>query len=150
MRNNLSSDDNRFRVWRPRRERLNPVFTLQRYTAPTAGVMVGGTIAENTRSPIALMHGTVTAQRWFVWFLHVLVSIQIFTIIADPTDSEVCSSTNQFKFNVEVYAENIMSDGMRRYRQFMDGHTNVHDEVMSGQSFVVKDGLGRKVNENSS
>ncbi|GFU23444.1 uncharacterized protein TNCV_4447511 [Trichonephila clavipes] len=64
MRNNLSSDDNRFRVWRPRRERLNPVFTLQRYTAPTAGVMVGGTIAENTRSPIALMHGTVTAQRF--------------------------------------------------------------------------------------
>ncbi|PRD30264.1 UNVERIFIED_CONTAM: hypothetical protein NCL1_26965 [Trichonephila clavipes] len=78
MRNNLSSDDNRFRVWRPRRERLNPVFTLQRYTAPTAGVMVGGTIAENTRSPIALMHGTVTAQRYVYVILqpHVLPFMQ--------------------------------------------------------------------------
>ncbi|GFV97629.1 transposable element Tcb1 transposase [Trichonephila clavipes] len=37
---NLSSDDNRVRVWRPRGERLNPAFALQRYTAPTAGVMV--------------------------------------------------------------------------------------------------------------
>ncbi|GFV09795.1 hypothetical protein TNCV_2598501 [Trichonephila clavipes] len=37
---NLSSDDNRVRVWRPRGERLNPAFALQRHTAPTAGVMV--------------------------------------------------------------------------------------------------------------
>ncbi|GFV37311.1 transposable element Tcb2 transposase [Trichonephila clavipes] len=29
-RSNLSSDDNRVRVWRPRGERLNAVFTLQR------------------------------------------------------------------------------------------------------------------------
>ncbi|GFU57281.1 transposable element Tcb2 transposase [Trichonephila clavipes] len=36
----LSSDDNRVRVWRPRGERFNPVFALQRHTAPTAGVMV--------------------------------------------------------------------------------------------------------------
>ncbi|GFW19799.1 transposable element Tcb2 transposase [Trichonephila clavipes] len=36
---NLSSDDNRVRVWRPRGERLNPAFALQRHTAPTAGVM---------------------------------------------------------------------------------------------------------------
>ncbi|GFV72616.1 uncharacterized protein TNCV_2602231 [Trichonephila clavipes] len=33
----LSSDDNRVRVWRPRSERLNPAFALQRHTAPTAG-----------------------------------------------------------------------------------------------------------------
>ncbi|GFW13473.1 transposable element Tcb2 transposase [Trichonephila clavipes] len=33
---NLSSDDNRFRVWRPRDERLNPAFVVQRHTAPTA------------------------------------------------------------------------------------------------------------------
>ncbi|GFT74017.1 transposable element Tcb2 transposase [Trichonephila clavipes] len=45
FRFNLSSDDNRIRVWRPRGERLNPAFALQRYTAPTAGVMVWGTIA---------------------------------------------------------------------------------------------------------
>ncbi|GFU45342.1 transposable element Tcb1 transposase [Trichonephila clavipes] len=35
----LSSDDNRVRVGRPRGEHLNPGFTLQRHTAPTAGVM---------------------------------------------------------------------------------------------------------------
>ncbi|GFX07743.1 transposable element Tcb2 transposase [Trichonephila clavipes] len=35
---NLSSDDNRVRVWRPLGERLNPAFALQRHTVPTAGV----------------------------------------------------------------------------------------------------------------
>ncbi|GFY22070.1 transposable element Tcb2 transposase [Trichonephila clavipes] len=34
---NLSSDDNGVRVWRPRGERLNPTFALQRHTALTAG-----------------------------------------------------------------------------------------------------------------
>ncbi|GFW61189.1 transposable element Tcb1 transposase [Trichonephila clavipes] len=48
---NLSSDHNRVRVWRPSGERLNPAFALQRHTAPTAGVMVLGAIAYNTRSP---------------------------------------------------------------------------------------------------
>ncbi|GFY21954.1 transposable element Tcb2 transposase [Trichonephila clavipes] len=37
---NLSSDDNRVRVGRPRGERLNPAFALQRHTTLTAGVMV--------------------------------------------------------------------------------------------------------------
>ncbi|GFY00970.1 transposable element Tcb2 transposase [Trichonephila clavipes] len=36
---NLSSDDTRVHVWSFRGERLNPVFTLQRHTAPTAGMM---------------------------------------------------------------------------------------------------------------
>ncbi|GFV05965.1 transposable element Tcb2 transposase [Trichonephila clavipes] len=44
---NLSSDNNRVRVWRPRGERLNPAFALQRHTAPTAGVMVWSAIAYN-------------------------------------------------------------------------------------------------------
>ncbi|GFV04510.1 transposable element Tcb2 transposase [Trichonephila clavipes] len=35
---NLSSDDSRVRLWRPRGERLNSVFALQRHTTPTAGV----------------------------------------------------------------------------------------------------------------
>ncbi|GFW98990.1 hypothetical protein TNCV_1782091 [Trichonephila clavipes] len=35
------SDDNRFRVWRHRGERLNPAFALQRHTAPTADVKQG-------------------------------------------------------------------------------------------------------------
>ncbi|GFX86275.1 transposable element Tcb2 transposase [Trichonephila clavipes] len=33
---NLSSDDNRVRVWRPRGEHFNPAFVLHRHTAPTA------------------------------------------------------------------------------------------------------------------
>ncbi|GFX74104.1 transposable element Tcb2 transposase [Trichonephila clavipes] len=49
---NLSSDDNCVRVWRPRGERLNPAFALQRHTAPTAGVMIWGVIAYNTRISI--------------------------------------------------------------------------------------------------
>ncbi|GFW75327.1 transposable element Tcb2 transposase [Trichonephila clavipes] len=59
---NLSSDDSRVRVWRPRGERLNPAFAVQRHNTPTAGVMVWGAIAYNTRSALVLIHGTITAQ----------------------------------------------------------------------------------------
>ncbi|GFT53481.1 transposable element Tcb1 transposase [Trichonephila clavipes] len=58
---NLSSDDNRVR--RPRGERLDPAFVLKRHTALTAGVMVWGVIVYNTRSPLELIRGTLTAQR---------------------------------------------------------------------------------------
>ncbi|GFT58422.1 transposable element Tcb1 transposase [Trichonephila clavipes] len=54
---NLSSDGNRVLVWRPRGERLNPAFALQRHTAPTAGVMVWDFIAYNTWSPLVLIRG---------------------------------------------------------------------------------------------
>ncbi|GFV16629.1 transposable element Tcb2 transposase [Trichonephila clavipes] len=57
-----SSDDNHVRVWRPRDKHLNPAFTLQRHIAPTAGVTVWGAIAYNTRSPLVLIHVTMTAQ----------------------------------------------------------------------------------------
>ncbi|GFX73570.1 transposable element Tcb2 transposase [Trichonephila clavipes] len=60
----LSSDDNRVRVWRPRGDRLNPGFALQRHTAPTADVMVWGALAYNTWSLLVLIHGTKTAQRY--------------------------------------------------------------------------------------
>ncbi|GFY06001.1 transposable element Tcb2 transposase [Trichonephila clavipes] len=60
---NLRSD-NHVRVWRTRGERLNLAFTLQRHTAPTACVVVWGAIAYNTRSPLVLIHGTMTAQRY--------------------------------------------------------------------------------------
>ncbi|GFV13144.1 transposable element Tcb2 transposase [Trichonephila clavipes] len=49
----------------PRGKRLNSAFALQRHTAPTAGVMVWGVIAYNTRSPQVLIRGTMTAQ-WYV------------------------------------------------------------------------------------
>ncbi|GFX77205.1 transposable element Tcb2 transposase [Trichonephila clavipes] len=61
---NFSCDDNRVREWRPRGEHLNPDFALQQQTAPTAGVIVWGAIASNTRSPLVLIHGTMTAQRY--------------------------------------------------------------------------------------
>ncbi|GFT33598.1 transposable element Tcb2 transposase [Trichonephila clavipes] len=61
---NFSSDGNRVRVWRPRGEHLKPAFALQRHTAPTAGVMVWGAIAYNTWSLLALIRGTMTAQRY--------------------------------------------------------------------------------------
>ncbi|GFX85546.1 transposable element Tcb1 transposase [Trichonephila clavipes] len=60
---NLNSDDNRVRAWRPRGERLNPAFVLQRHTAPTAGVMESGAIAFNSRSSLVLICVTMTAQR---------------------------------------------------------------------------------------
>ncbi|GFX15868.1 transposable element Tcb2 transposase [Trichonephila clavipes] len=60
---NLSSDDNRVRVWRPLGEHLNPAFALQRQTTPTAILMVLDAIAYNTRSPPVLIHVTMTAQR---------------------------------------------------------------------------------------
>ncbi|GFX53160.1 transposable element Tcb2 transposase [Trichonephila clavipes] len=61
---NLNSDDNRVRVWRPRGERFNPAFALERHTAFTAGVMVWGYIAINTRSPLVLIRRTMTAQQY--------------------------------------------------------------------------------------
>ncbi|GFV88087.1 transposable element Tcb2 transposase [Trichonephila clavipes] len=62
---NLSSDDNRVRVWRIRGERLNPAFALQRQTALIAGVIV-------------LIRGTMTAQRYVHGILqpHVLPLMQ--------------------------------------------------------------------------
>ncbi|GFY08449.1 uncharacterized protein TNCV_1358531 [Trichonephila clavipes] len=59
---NLSSDDNRVQVGRLRRERSNPVFALHRHTAPTAGGMVWSAITYNTRSPLVLISGPMTAQ----------------------------------------------------------------------------------------
>ncbi|GFV43828.1 transposable element Tcb1 transposase [Trichonephila clavipes] len=48
----------------PRGERLNPTFALQRHTAATAGAIVWGVIAYNTRSPLVLIRDTMTAQRY--------------------------------------------------------------------------------------
>ncbi|GFW87717.1 transposable element Tcb2 transposase [Trichonephila clavipes] len=61
---NLSSDDNRVRVWRSRGERFNPAFDLQRHTVPTVGVTVWSAIGYNTRSPLAFSRGTMAAQRY--------------------------------------------------------------------------------------
>ncbi|GFX43771.1 transposable element Tcb2 transposase [Trichonephila clavipes] len=60
---NLSSDDNRIRVWRHRGQRLNPSFALQQHTTPVAGVMVWSVIACNTLSLLIFICSTMTAQR---------------------------------------------------------------------------------------
>ncbi|GFW26956.1 transposable element Tcb1 transposase [Trichonephila clavipes] len=61
---NLSSNDHRFRVWRPHGECLNPAFALQQHTAPTVGGMVWVAIAYNTLLPLVLICGTMRAQRF--------------------------------------------------------------------------------------
>ena len=50
---------------------------------------------------------------------------------------------------VEVYGQNIMSDGMVRkwVRAFKDGRTNLHDEERSGRLLVVNEDLVQKVDE---
>ncbi|KFM66907.1 Transposable element Tcb2 transposase, partial [Stegodyphus mimosarum] len=65
-------------VWKARGERLNPAFAVQRHIAPTAGVMVWVAIAYNTRSPLVLFRGTLTAQRYVHEILqpHVLPLMQ--------------------------------------------------------------------------
>ncbi|GBN42954.1 hypothetical protein AVEN_38862-1 [Araneus ventricosus] len=84
----------------------------------------------------------------------------MFKTIADPADCEVRSVIRFLNAKnvkpveihsklVEIYAENVMTDGMVRkwVRQFNDGRTNVHDEARSGRPSVVNDGLVAKVNE---
>ncbi|GFV91422.1 transposable element Tcb2 transposase [Trichonephila clavipes] len=79
FRFNLSSDDNRVRLWRrPRDERHNPAFALQRHTSLTAGVMVWIVIAYDAPSPLILIHGTMTVQR----YVHDILQQHLFPLMA--------------------------------------------------------------------
>ncbi|GFX21550.1 transposable element Tcb1 transposase [Trichonephila clavipes] len=60
----LGTDDNRVRVWRRPGERYNSPHTVLRHTARTAGVMVWGSIAYDSRSTLIVMRGTLTDQRY--------------------------------------------------------------------------------------
>ncbi|GFU11514.1 integrase catalytic domain-containing protein [Trichonephila clavipes] len=60
----LGTDDNRVRVWRRPGERYNSPHTVLRHTARTAGVMVWGAIAYDSRSTLIVMCGTLTGQRY--------------------------------------------------------------------------------------
>ncbi|GFU16745.1 transposable element Tcb1 transposase [Trichonephila clavipes] len=60
----LGADDNRVRVWRRPGERNNSPHTVLRHTARTAGVMVWGAIAYDSRSTLIVMRGTLTGQRY--------------------------------------------------------------------------------------
>ncbi|UYV66895.1 FNTB [Cordylochernes scorpioides] len=60
----LSSDSRRVRVWPRRGERSNPAAIVERPTVRQRGIMVWGTIAYDSRSPLLRIHGTMTAQRY--------------------------------------------------------------------------------------
>ncbi|GFV95541.1 transposable element Tc1 transposase [Trichonephila clavipes] len=62
----LGTDDNRVRVWRRPGERYNspPPHTVLRHTARTAGVMVWGAIAYDSRFTLIVMRGTLKGQRY--------------------------------------------------------------------------------------
>ncbi|GFV59437.1 transposable element Tcb2 transposase [Trichonephila clavipes] len=60
----LGTDDNRVRVWRRPGERYNSPHTVLRHTARTAGVMVRGGIAYDSRSTLIVMRGILTGQRY--------------------------------------------------------------------------------------
>ncbi|GFW90762.1 transposable element Tcb1 transposase [Trichonephila clavipes] len=60
----LGTDDNRVWVWRRPGERYNSPRTVLCHTARTAGVMVWGTIAYDSRSTLIVMLGTLTGQRY--------------------------------------------------------------------------------------
>ncbi|GFU74470.1 transposable element Tcb1 transposase [Trichonephila clavipes] len=60
----LGTDDNRVRVWRRPGEKYNSPHTVLRHTARTAGVMVWGAIAYDSRSTLIVMRGTLTGQRY--------------------------------------------------------------------------------------
>ncbi|GFW21604.1 transposable element Tcb1 transposase [Trichonephila clavipes] len=60
----LGTDDNRVRVWRRPGERYNSPHTVLRHTARTAGVMVWGGIAYDSRSTLIMMRETLMGQRY--------------------------------------------------------------------------------------
>ncbi|GFV72085.1 transposable element Tcb1 transposase [Trichonephila clavipes] len=60
----LGTDDNRVRVWRRPGERYNSPHTVLCHTARTAGVIVWGAIAYDSRSILIVMRGTLTGQRY--------------------------------------------------------------------------------------
>ncbi|GFT22766.1 transposable element Tcb1 transposase [Trichonephila clavipes] len=54
-----------------------PRCVAAQHTTPTAGVIVWGAIAYNTRSPLELIRGTVTAQ----WYVHVLLQPHVLPLM---------------------------------------------------------------------
>ncbi|GFW38194.1 transposable element Tcb2 transposase [Trichonephila clavipes] len=60
----LDTDDNRVRVWRHPGKRYNSPYTVLRHIARTAGVMVLGVIAYDSRSTLIVMRETLTGQRY--------------------------------------------------------------------------------------
>ncbi|GFS84668.1 transposable element Tc1 transposase [Trichonephila clavipes] len=60
----LGTDDNRVRMWRRPGERYNSLHSVLCHSARAAGVMVWGAIAYDSRSPLIVMRGALTGQRY--------------------------------------------------------------------------------------
>ncbi|UYV82315.1 hypothetical protein LAZ67_21001686, partial [Cordylochernes scorpioides] len=60
----LCPDDRRKRVWRRPGQRVDPGLTVEYHTGPQQGVMVWGTISFDSRTPLVVIPGTLTAQRY--------------------------------------------------------------------------------------
>ncbi|GFX81412.1 transposable element Tcb2 transposase [Trichonephila clavipes] len=58
------TEDNRVLLWRCPGERYNSLYTVLRHIVHTAGVMVWGVIAYDSRSTLIVMRGTLTGQRY--------------------------------------------------------------------------------------
>ncbi|GFV34649.1 transposable element Tcb2 transposase [Trichonephila clavipes] len=82
---NLSSDNNRVRVWRPHAECLNPAFALQRHIAPAASEMVWGAIAYNTWS----LRGNMTTQ----WYVHDILQPHVLPLMQRLTQKPFFNKT---------------------------------------------------------
>ncbi|UYV81341.1 Transposase [Cordylochernes scorpioides] len=61
----LCPDDRRKRVWRRSGQRVDPGLTVEHHTGPQQGVMVWGAISIDSRTPLVVIPGTLTAQRRF-------------------------------------------------------------------------------------
>ncbi|GFU86176.1 hypothetical protein TNCV_368341 [Trichonephila clavipes] len=60
----LGTDDNRVRVWRRPGKLYNSPHTVLRHTARTAGVMVCGAIAYDSRSTLIVKRRTLAGQSY--------------------------------------------------------------------------------------
>ncbi|UYV63904.1 hypothetical protein LAZ67_2005924 [Cordylochernes scorpioides] len=60
----LCPNDRRKRVWRRPGQREDPGLTVEHHTGPQQGVMVWGAISFDSRSPLVVIPGTLTAQRY--------------------------------------------------------------------------------------
>ncbi|UYV82646.1 hypothetical protein LAZ67_22000361 [Cordylochernes scorpioides] len=60
----LCPDDRRKRVWRRPGQRVDPGLTVEHHTGPQQGVMVWGAISFDSRTPLVVIPGTLTAQRY--------------------------------------------------------------------------------------
>ncbi|UYV84223.1 hypothetical protein LAZ67_X001577 [Cordylochernes scorpioides] len=60
----LCPDDRRKRVWRRPGQRVDPGLTVEHHTGPQQGVMVWSTISFDSRTPLVVIPGTLTAQRY--------------------------------------------------------------------------------------